>query len=144
MSNVERIPVQAFNFKDICTTIAMYAKQGYSVVNSDKLSEAPQHTGRVYSCWMERAVSGAVKKEVVVEEKTETKPEPEETMDDEQKAEQWESGELGQSEEHVVVSPDFDSMTKKEVEAYAKEKFGVDLDRRMSKTKMIAEVRKLG
>ena len=138
MTKQQRIHVQAFNFKDLCKMVDSYSKQGYSVVDSDKLSETPQHVGRIYSCWMELGA------EEQVEEVQEEVVEPTEAVDDEQKAEQWESGELGQSEEHVVVSPDFDSMTKKEVEAYAKEKYGVDLDRRMNKTKMVEEVRKLG
>lgn len=132
MTKQQRIHVQAFSFKDLCKFVDNYSKQGYTVVDSDKLSEAPQHTGRIYSCWMTPE-----SQEVVVEEKVEEEPEPETPVDDVQKAEQWES------EEHVIVSPDFDSMTKKELEAYAKEKYGVDLDRRMSKTKLIAEIKNL-
>lgn len=40
-------------------------------------------------------------------------------------------------------NPDLEAMTKKELETYALERFGVDLDRRKSKGALIAEIEAL-
>lgn len=126
MSNVKRIPVQTFNFADFCVAVAAYAQQGYSVVKSDLISEAPQHVGRVYSCWME-VKSESVKEEPVVEE------EPEEAIES--------AEELVVEAEAGKEEVDYESMTKREIEAHVKEHLGVDLDRRLSKSKMIEQIK---
>ena len=42
------------------------------------------------------------------------------------------------------ANPDLQAMSKKELEAYAMERFDVDLDRRKSKANLIEEIDKLG
>ena len=46
-------------------------------------------------------------------------------------------------EENVEDENALNEMTKKELEAFAKEKFGVDLDRRKTKSSLIEEIKKL-
>jgi len=45
--------------------------------------------------------------------------------------------------EKKAEQPDFDKMTKAELETYAKDQFGVDIDRRKKKADLVAQVKEL-
>ena len=48
-----------------------------------------------------------------------------------------------EASESVTTLPDYETMSKAEIETFAREKFGVELDRRQSKNKMIEQLNKI-
>ena len=94
-SSSRKVQLQVVGLGSFLKVVEQHIKEGASVVMSNKVGEAPHVKGKWYCCYVEYNSKAQSPEEV---------------------NEKWESGELGQSEEHVVVSAQSEEVVEKALE----------------------------
>lgn len=118
--SVRRVQVQIMGLGSFLKVVEQHIKAGASVVMSNKVGEAPHVKGKWYCCYVEYSSKeeSEVRQDILdkVAEKDMQKMREGVEPVFEEITDKWESGELGQSEDHVVVSTQAEAVVEKALE----------------------------
>lgn len=114
--------LQVVGLGSFLKVVEQHIKAGASVVMSNKVGEAPHVKGKWYCCYVEYSPKEEVEIRQEILQKVEAREgwfnnvTSEVAKEEAAMNEQWESGELGQSEDHVVVSNQSEDVVEKALE----------------------------